>query len=75
MATLLRNLISYFFGQDVNDKRGQENPVEYIENLNFVIDSQTYTNKDQKLTATQVIFQTHLRDKVLLWYHNLSFET
>lgn len=36
----------YFFGQDVNDTRRQENLVEYIDNLNFAVESQAYTKED-----------------------------
>ncbi len=72
MATSLKDLIPYFSGRDVNDEGGQEDPAEYIENLNFAVDGQTYTDEDRKLTATRVIFRTHLRDKALLWYHSLS---
>lgn len=75
MATSLKDLIPYFFGRDVNDEGGQEDPAEYVENLNFAVDGQTYTDEDRKITATQVIFRTHLRDKALLWYHGLSSET
>lgn len=75
MATSLKDLIPYFSGRDVNDEGGQEDPAEYIENLNFAVDGQAYTDEDRKLTATRVIFRTHLRDKALLWYHSLNFET
>lgn len=54
---------------------GQEDPAELIENLNFAIDGQTYTDENRKLTATRVIFRTHLWDNPLLWYYNLNAET
>lgn len=56
MATLLNEFISYFFGQDINDERGQKDPSKYIKNLNFMVYGQIYTNKNQNLTATGVIF-------------------
>ena len=72
MATSFKDLIPHFFGRDVNDEGGQENPAEFIENLNFAVDGQIYTDKTRKLTVTRVIFRTHLQDKILLWYHGLS---
>lgn len=39
MATLLKDFILYFSNRDVNGKGGQKDPVEYIENLNFEVDS------------------------------------
>lgn len=75
MTTSFKDLIPHFFGRDVNDEGGQEDPAEFIENFNFAIDGQTYTDESRKLTATRVIFRTHLRDKALLWYHGLSAET
>ena len=74
MATSFKDLIPHFFGRDVNDEGGQEDSAEFIENLNFAVDGQIYTNKTGKLTATRVIFRTHLRDKALLWYHGLGAE-
>ena len=75
MAASLKDLIPHFFGRNVSDERGQEDPAEFIENLNFAIDGQTYTNENRKLTVTRVIFRTHLRDKALLWYHGFSAKT
>lgn len=75
IAILLKDLIPYFFVQEINDKEGQEDLTKYIQNLNFAIDSETYTDKDQKFIATRVIFRTHLCNKALLWYHGLSSET
>lgn len=75
MAISLKSLIFYFSGQDVNEKKRQKDLAEYIENLNFAVDSQTYIDKDQKLPAIQVIFQTHLQDKVFFLYQGLSSET
>lgn len=75
MATSLKDLIPYFLGQDINKKRGQEDPVEYMDNWKFMVDSQIYTNKDEKLTTTCDINWTHLYDKALFWYYNLSLET
>ena len=48
MATTLKDFILYFSGQDVNDKGRQEDPAEYIENLNFAVDGQTYTDENRK---------------------------
>ncbi len=75
MAASLKDLIPYFHGRDANDEGGQEDPAEFIENLNFAVDGQVYTDQNRKLTATRVIFRTHLRDKALLWYHGLNAET
>lgn len=74
IATLLKDLIFYFSDQDVNDKERQDNLEEYIDNLIFAIDDQTYTNEDQKLIAIQVIFQTYLCNEALFWYYNFSSE-
>ena len=60
MATSFKDLIPHFFGRDVNNEGGQEDPAEFIENLNFAVDGQIYTDKTRKLTATRVIFRTHL---------------
>lgn len=46
MAISLKNLIFYFFGQDVNDEGGQEDPAEYIENLNFAVEGQVYNKEN-----------------------------
>lgn len=75
MTTSLKDLIPHFFGRDINDEGGQEDPAESIDNLNFAIDGQSYTDENRKLTATRVIFLSHLRDKALLWYHSLNAET
>ena len=72
MAILLKHLIPYFSGQDVNDKREQKDLPEYIENFNFVVDDWTYTNEDQKLIVTQVIFQSYIYNKIFFWYYGLS---
>ncbi len=72
MATSLKDLIPRFFGLDVSDERRQGDPAEFIENLSFAIDGQTYTDENGKLTATRFIFPKHLRDKALLWYHGLN---
>lgn len=44
----------------MNDKGGQEDPIEFIKNLNFTVDGQTYTDITRKLITTRVIFWTHL---------------
>lgn len=75
MATSLKDLIPCFSGRDVSDEGGQEDPAEFIENLNFAIDGQTYTDENGKLTATRVVFRTPLWDESLLWYHGLGAET
>lgn len=75
MATSLKGLIPSFPGWDVSDEGAQADPTEFIENPNFAIDGETYTDENRKLTATRVIFRTLLRDKALLWYHCLNTET
>lgn len=75
MANSFEDPIPHLFGRDVNDEGGQEHPAEFIEILNFAIDSQTYTDENRKLTATRVIFRTHLRDNALYWYRGLNAET
>lgn len=75
MATSFKNLIPYFHGRDAINGGRQEDSAEFIENLNFVIKSQVYADENRKLTATQVIFWTHLYDKALLCYNRLSAET
>lgn len=66
MATPLKDLIFYFYGRDGNDGGRQEEPMEFIENLNFAINGQVYADENRKLIATQIIFRIHLRDKRLL---------
>lgn len=75
MASSLKDLIPHFFGRDINDEGGQEDPAEFIKNLNFAIEGQPYTDENRKVTATRVIFRSHLRDKELFWYYSLSAET
>lgn len=75
MANSFEDPIPHLFGRDVNDEGGQEDPAEFIEILNFAIDSQTYTDENRKLTATRVIFRTHLRDNALHWYRGLNAKT
>ena len=74
MPSSLNDLVPLFYGGDVSDESGQQDPTEFIENLTFAIDSQVYTDEVRKQTATRVIFRTRLRDKVLLWYESLPGE-
>lgn len=60
MATSLKDFIPHFFGQDINDEEKQEDLAKFLKNLYFVVNSQGYTDKSRKLTATRVIFQTDL---------------
>lgn len=60
MVISFKDIIPHFFGWDMNDKGGQENPAEFIKNLNFAVNDQIYTNKTRKLIATWVIFWTYL---------------
>ena len=66
MATSFKDLIPHFFSRNVNDEGRQEDRAEFIENLNFAVDGQIYIDKTRKLTATRVIFRTHLQDKAFL---------
>lgn len=66
MATFFKDLIPHFFGWDVSNEGGQDDFAEFIENLNFAVDGQGYTDESRKFTATRVIFRTHLREKALL---------
>lgn len=50
MATSLNDLVPLFYGRDVNDEGAQEDPAEFVENVTFAINSQTYTNKTKKQT-------------------------
>lgn len=38
MATLLKDHILYFFGQNINEKEAQKNLAKCIENLNFAVE-------------------------------------
>ena len=75
MVTFLKDLIPCFFCQHVGNEGRQKNLAEFIKNLNFAIEGQTYTDENRKLTATWVIFQTNLQEKVPLWYHGLNVKT
>ena len=68
----LHDLVPCFYGRDVSDEGGQQDPTEFIETLLFAIDGQNYTDETRKQTATRVIFRTHLRDKALTWYQSLA---
>ena len=74
MASSLDDLVPLFYGRDVSDEGGQQDPAEFIKNLTFAINGQVYTDEVRKQTAARVIFRTRLRDKVLLWYQNLPAE-
>ncbi|MCJ1343817.1 hypothetical protein MMC31_002014 [Peltigera leucophlebia] len=74
MNSSLNDLVPCFYGRDVSDYGGQQDPAEFIETLLFAIDGQTYTDEARKQTATRVIFRTHLRDKALFWYQGLAAE-
>lgn len=41
----LHNLVPCFYGRDVNDEGGQQDPTEFIETLFFAIDGQNYTDE------------------------------
>ena len=75
MSSSLNDLVPCFYGRDGNDGGGQEDPAEFIENLNFAIDGQTHTDENRRLTASRGTFGTHLQDKALLWYHGLNGDT
>ena len=72
MPFLFNDLVPCFYGRDINDEGGQEDPSEFIETLFFAIDGQNYTDQARKQTATRVIFRTHLREKALTWYQSLA---
>ena len=74
MTFLFNDLVPCFYGRDINDEGGQEDPSEFIETLFFAIDGQNYTDETRKQTATRVIFRIHLRDKALTWFQSLAAE-
>ena len=74
MNSSLNDLVPCFYGRDVTDEIGQQDPTEFIETLHFAIDGQTYTDEARKQTATRIIFRSRLRDKALLWYRDLTAE-
>ncbi len=74
MTSSLNDLVPCFYGWDISDDGGQQDPAEFIETLLFAIDSQTYTHEARKQTATRVIFCIHLRDKALFWYQGFAAE-
>lgn len=74
MTSTLNDLVPWFYGRDASDEGGQQDPAEFIENLTFAIDGQTYTDEARKQTATRVIFRTRLRNKALIWYQGLAAE-
>lgn len=75
MTASFKDLIFFFLSWNVSNERRQKDPVEFIKNLNFAVDAQTYINEKEKLTATLIIFRLHLRDKALFWYHDLNVKT
>lgn len=66
MTSSLNGLVPCFYGRDASDEGRQQDPAEFIENLTFAIDGQTYTDETRKQTATPVIFRTRLRNKALI---------
>lgn len=66
MNSSLNDLVPCFYGRDISDEGGQQDPAEFIETLLFAIDGQAYTDETRKQTAIRVIFRTRLRDKALL---------
>lgn len=56
MTFFINNLILYLYGQNVNNEKRQQNPVEFIETLFFTIDSQLYIDKAKKQMTIYVIF-------------------
>ena len=74
MNSSLHNLVPCFYGRDVSDEGGQQDPTEFIETLFFAIDGQNYTDEAKKQMATRVVFRNHLRDKALTWYQSLAAE-
>lgn len=51
MSFSLHDLVSCFYGRDVSDKDGQQDPTEYIENFHYAIDHQVYTNETKNQTT------------------------
>ena len=41
MTSSLNDLVPWFYGRDASDEGGQQDPVEFIENLTFAIDGQS----------------------------------
>lgn len=72
LTSSLNDLVPCFYGRDVNDEGGQQDPAEFIETLLFAIDGQAFTDEARKQTVTRVILRTRLRHKLLLWYQDLG---
>ena len=70
----LNDLVPCFYGRDVSDHGGQQDPAEFIETVLFAIDGHTYSDEARKQIAIRVIFRVNLRDKALIWYQSLTAE-
>lgn len=46
MAIFFKDLIFYFYSRNTKNEEKQENPIEFIENLNFAINSQVYIDEN-----------------------------
>lgn len=56
ITSSFNNLVLCFYRRDTNNEGRQQDFSKFIEMLFFTIDSQTYTKKTRKETATRVIF-------------------
>ena len=61
--------IPIFYGR----KDGSEDPAEYLEMINFVVEEK-YDNVEKRLTVNRMVFRGRLRDKALTWYQKLGQE-
>jgi len=58
-----------FYGR----KDGKEDPNEFVENVEFVVEEREYTNVTRKATALRFTFRLHLREKAYEWYQKVAY--
>lgn len=56
-----------FYGR----KDGKEDPCEFVENVEFVVEERDYTEATRKATALRFLFRLHLREKAYEWYQKV----
>ena len=66
-----RDAIPAFEGR----RDGKEDPTEFIENLNFVIEERGYTDAERIRTAKKVLFRLNLKGKAADWHASLPQAT
>jgi hypothetical protein len=59
-----------FYGR----KDGKDDPNEFVENVEFVVEERDYTDVTRKATALRFTFRLHLREKAYEWYQKVVSE-